>query len=433
MKKACAKWWLMAVAGMVVLWPGRGFATPDLEGAWALADQPGQACLFITNNRAWTLTDGAWLPSRLVQREDDGFRFERCDSDSSVIDVLYQTGREWKLKAFAAAGAPATSNDVVWAEEMVDSRGPIRYRLGRKMVRTATPDWDAVRDEKRFFGTWRMVGEDAASGRRGPGGTDGNPLLLKIRPDRKLIVYTPNAPVSRSHPEPFEMGVWLPLEGGWGGIRQRDFAKEGDPLRKLAMVIWLDAEGRLRVMSSREEMCFERTDETVPDPVEAWREMAETRAYHGVWGVNYEFNILMVTFDRRGKGMLGGFMMMMPFDWTVDGEGVIHCVADADVALVSGMRDPQFECRYLPETNEMELTLPADGEASSRVSPNRRWPGTLSADGEASPQEQQTKVLPFMSADVQLDAFLARLEAMKQSSEWQYELQQAKQRMENTP
>ena len=101
-----------------------------------------------------------------------------------------------------------------------------------------------------------------------------------------------------------------------------------------------------------------RTGEVFEDPVDKRLKMQKECKYHGVWGVNSEFNIFVLAFDRCGKGILSMFMMQIPFEWTADLSGTIRCRLDQKVLETMDPNDEmprEFKCRYDARQNKMVL------------------------------------------------------------------------------
>ena len=118
------------------------------------------------------------------------------------------------------------------------------------------------------------------------------------------------------------------------------------------------------------------------------------KSIHGVWGVSVEFEIFILAFDKGGKGYASFFMGPIPFSWTMDGEGVIHCTPDAKGMFPRGSRGGEefrIECTYDAVRNEMlaDLVILRDGKEEKR----------------------ERKVLPFMRDDGNVPELLKRFDA----------------------
>lgn len=364
---------------------GIAFAQDSYEGAWAFAEDPNKPVLVITNKTAWLLRGGVWHPGVI-----DGTSFRPVGEAAERIIRVREYKNEITLKD-------------VWR---IGDREDVRS--SRKIVSTPMPNLTV--DVKKYIGFWKPVkGFD----RRGREMTikKKNEFIFKLREDGWMISYFPNVKPSQYVPEPFRVERYLPVEAGLRVDYREKGVKRRDSINSKYQALWIDPDGRLHMFGSGDSALLERTDATFDDPIDRREKMAKEGEYHGTWGVNSEFNIAILAFDRRGQGFFSAFMAVMPFEWKVGKDGVIVCRPEEDVAIVSGFDGESFTCSYDPDKNTMTiLTFPVRGEKPK-----------AGADAR--------KVLPFMSAEVDVAAAYKRLEEARKSPQWKFEVQRAKERI----
>ena len=389
---------LVAVASCVAL----GYGEKTVSGAWALETNPGKTCLVVTNKTAWVLRSGGWIPSANISETDHGVHFKPIGETGSERHIFWVPSKDWEREVLASEGTVVRKGDVVWAREG-QRNNRIVFRDGHRMVKAKMPDWQNIRDEKKYFGFWKPVRNAKTHGSGGaPAQIDGK-CLVKIRDDRIIVLYMKGRKPTKDVPEPYKIEAWAPIEGGLRFDYREHYATYDDPLNCMVRGLWIDPTGSLICYSYDETTTLVRTDETFDDPIDARRQMADSKAFHGVWGVNSEFNIMIVGFDRSGKGYMSGFMSLVPFEWSVKGDGAIRCVLDPDMMLVSGAKHiAEFCCRYDSVKNEMVAEFP----------PNKD-------EGEIAPTRKE---LPFISWEIRTNEIFSRIDAFKKSPQWRREL-----------
>ena len=408
--KTAAKTYLSTVAIMLSS-IAFGYGEKVVAGAWAFATNPNQTCLVVTNKTAWVLRDGCWKPSLPVSESDRGVYFHLIDETSSCRNIFWIPAKDWERRVLAHEGAPVKEGDVVWAVESQENN-KIVFRQGHRMVRSKMPDWVKVRDEKRYFGVWKPICRQTTRGAKRKNVPKDN-ILLKIREDWLSILYNCDHKPTKDVPEPYKVMPLLPTEGGLRVDYRDRYARYDDPLNCMVSGLWLDPNGKLVGYWFDEIVTFIRTDESFSDPIDARRKMAATKLFHGVWGVNVEFNIMILGFDRGGRGYMSGFMSLVPFEWRVKEDGAIRCVLDAEMLLAGGARHPAaFDCRYDPVKNEMNVVFPPNED-----------------EGEIEPTR---KVLPFMTWEIRSDEIFTRIDAFKKSPQWRRELERRRNRPPET-
>ena len=399
---------LVAVASCVAL----GYGEKTVSGAWALEANPGKTCLVVTNKTAWVLRNGGWIPSSSISEKDRGVYFNPIGESSSERHVLWHPSKDWERKVLASEGIVVRKGDVVWAREG-QRNNRIVYLDGHRMVRAKMPDWSKIRNEKKYLGFWKPVRSAKTRESGGaPTQIDGK-CLVKIRDDRIIVLYMKGRKPTKDVPEPYKIEAWAPIEGGLRFDYREHYATYDDPLNCMVRGLWIDPEGSLVCYSDDETTTLVRTDEMFDDPINTRRKMVTTKSFHGVWGVNVEFNIMILGFDRSGKGYMSGFMSLVPFEWSVRGNGTIRCVPDPDMVLVFGARHiAEFCCRYDPVKNEMVAEFPPNED-----------------EGEIDPTR---KVLPFMTWKIRTAEIFSRIDAFKKSPQWRRELERARNRPPET-
>ena len=372
---------LIMLCAMLVA--GIAFARDSYEGAWAFAEDPDKPVLVITNETAWLLREGVWHPGKI------GASFFRPVGEA--------TERTMKIEEYKNE---ITLKDV----ESVGNRDC--DRPSKKIVSTPMPRLSV--DMKRYIGFWKPVkvfdcwGKEEVVEKK-------NEFMLKLREDGYMITYFPNKEPTLSMPEPFRVEHYLPVEAGL----RVDYRKKehSDSINCKYQALWIDPAGRLHMFDSHENAIFERTDATFDDPVDRRAKMVKEGTYHGAWGVNSEFNIAVLLFDRSGKGYFTVFMGLLPFKWKVREDGIIVCRPEEDVAIVNGFGGETFTCSYDSDKNTMTiLTFPIRGE-TPKAGANLR------------------KELPFMSAEVNVDEVYKGLEETRKNPQWRFNVQQAKERI----
>ena len=376
-----------------------GYGEASVRGAWAFATNPDKTCFVVTNGTVWVLKDGAWTPSVAISPSDRGLSFRLVDeSDYSNRQVLWvRTKRDRKHGYWTLDEGDILEGEVIWAREK-NSPKKITYLDKRKVVKAKMPDWRAIRNEKLYYGTWKPIGKDRGSG----GGSmqkHDDEYLVKIRDDRTIVTYRKGHKPEKYSPEPYTVETWTPVDGG---------------LQVGCKRLWLAPSGTLVSCSSTGTTTLVRTGETFDDPIEARTRMAARKAFHGVWGVNVEFNIKILRLDRNGRGVLNGFMSMVPFKWGVRKDGAIRCVLDADMMPAQMQGNPsEFVCRYDIRTNEMEMETPPNED-----------------EGEIEPTRNR---LPFMSWEPHTDECFARIDELKKSPQFRMEMEWLRNRPPETP
>ena len=411
MKKAMAM--MMASVALCAL-PGYGEHT--MVGAWALATSPDKACFVVTNRMVWALQNGCWRPSpyageSMMGHNSVSFRLIGDATAPSVRNVLFYFPEDWRaelLEDCIKAGASVKKGDVIWAlQEGEDAN--MRLIRASKIVRAKMPDWSKVLDEKRYHGCWKLVGRKSREGRDGEV-PEGEKYLLKIREDRTAVQYFCNMKPTESKPEPYLIRPLLPVEGGLRFDYREEYKEHDDPLNCRVDGLWLDADGRLVNYYYDGLEILVRTTEKFDDPIDKRLKMMSDKAFHGVWGVSVEFNIMVFVFDRSGRGYMSGFMSLVPFTWKAKENGVIHGVFDKELMMIADPEFPvEFDCRYDPKKNAMHVDLPTsrDNNVEGRV-----------------------KRLPFMSWDARVDEVFARVEECKKSPQWRMEFERRKKEIE---
>ena len=396
-----------AAASSIVL----GYGEQEVVGAWALASRPDRTCLVVTNKTAWILQDGCWRPSLPVSEDNHGIHFNLVGDMSSSRNIFWTPTKDWERRVLAESGTSVREGDLVWAIEG-QRNNKIVFCNASRMVRSEMPDWAKIRDEKRYVGFWKPVRRQATFGRNGNPDTVGN-VLLKIREDMFSILCDCDHKPTKDSPEPYKILPLLPTEGGLRVDYRDRYAGDDDPLNCMVRGLWLDPSGQLVCYWSDEIVTFVRTNDSFDDPIDARRKMAATKAFHGVWGVNVEFKIMILGFDRSGRGYMSGFMSLVPFRWSVMTNGVIHCVLDAEMVWTGRSASPvSLDCRYDPVKNEMEVEIPPNED-----------------EGEIA---STRKTLPFMTWKIRSDEIFARIDAAKKSPQWRRELERRRNRPPET-
>ena len=402
----------------LVVMPGGvlGYGFKSVNGAWALASDPATPYVVLTNKTVWVHEADVWRPSVWTSPEETGVRFAGIGAGLNVEEVVFAP-EGWKLKALVKAGTAIQEGDVVWERRSTAENRIVSLGV-RKLVRAPMPDWTRICQAERYVGCWKPVRID----RRGGGDcskteaeVEGR-MLLKVRPDRLAIFLDKTWRAAHSaSKKPYRIERWLPLEGGLRFDYREQYATYDDPLNCRVCGMWLAPEDRLICYQSSDEiMTLVRTDEAMDDPVDACSRMMAEKSFQGVWGVNSEFNIRVLSFSRGGKGLMTGFMFGLPFDWTVGSDGLIHCFGDEELALMGGAKQAMtFTCRYDPVKDSMTLIMPPNED-----------------EGEDEPTET---ILPFLSAEVQIDEMMKRIETAKQSPEWKMRLERLRNRPPETP
>lgn len=374
---------LIMLCAMLVA--GIAFARDSYEGAWAFAEDPDKPVLVITNETAWLLREGVWHPGKI--------------GASSFRPVGEATERTMKIEEYKNE---ITLKDV----ESVGNRDC--DRPSKKIVSTPMPHLSV--DVKKYIGFWKSV-KVFDRHRREKESEEKEEFMLRLREDGYMIMYFPNKEPSTYVPEPFRVERYLPVEAGLRVEYRKKGEKPRDPINYRYEALWIDPDGRLHLFSPNDIAIFERTDATFDDPVDRRAKMAKEGTYHGTWGVNSEFNIAILSFDRSGKGFFSVFMGLLPFEWKVMEDGTIVCRPEEDAAIITGFGGESFTCSYDPDKNTMTiLTFPIRGE-TPKAGANLR------------------KELPFMSAEVNVDEAYKRLEEARKNPQWRFNVQQAKERI----
>ena len=382
--------------------------TDPAVGAWAPASDPAKACLVVTNGAAWVMKDRVWWPGKY--REGYGYAGSFTPLGDEGVRCYNKVGRigkreGWIREKLAALGETVGEDEVAWwIEEERNGRRTIPE--GRRLVRVAMPDFDSVRSTGMFVGYWKPVKAYATDGAdRGNESPSLLKMVLKIREDHAALLYYPEATVTRDRPEPFRVEALVPLEAG---LRCKDTQRD-DPdwtRRGFYRGFCLDGDGRLHFYDYSSHIIFERTAKCFDDPVEARIRMHSDGAYHGSWGVNCEFNVMILSFDRGGHGSMTFFAGALLFDWKVE-NGKIACTFDPDSTVMAGCGWKGMTCVYSPESNTMTIA---------------------GIEGEEARFPQLGKPLKLLSQESQVEELFKRFEEAKKNPRWQNQLKRMKDR-----
>lgn len=394
---------------------GRGVdRESDLTGAWALAESPDVPCLMVTNRVVWSVRDGAWRPSHTVDypRGEVSFKTVGIDYRGDERDKLTVLS-DWQARDFMKQGVAAAPGDVGWMKSFT-AGNHISCSNCHRVVRCAPPDWSKIVDPAKYVGVWRPARKIDRHGEVEAVSAEEAPYLMKIRSDGRMIVFDRNTDLSKG--DPYSVMALLPAEGCFR-FRRGPTPSDGETEPSCEWLahgpvhgLWIDPHGDFIGFDDDEIVTFARSDAPFVDVVDARAKMADEGAYEGVWGVSVEFTIDVVTFVRNGKGLLSGFMTLVPFTWKSVGKDKIHCTLDRDLAELGGLPFREFDCRYDREANTMVKILPES------VCEEMRYP----AEG---------RCLPYMSGQVpDLGQIFERLEKVKTDPQFKFELERVRAR-----
>lgn len=377
-------------------------------GAWALASEPTKAAIVLTNRTVWVSKNGTWWPSKYNRGYGSPGNFRLIGEEHSPR--YSKIGRldkrdVWIWKRLAELGVNPQDDDIVWwVEEHTDYKTLIHE--GNRLVRVSMPDFAAVRSIKDFAGYWKPIKVYGSEGMdRGREIAAPQGVTLKVREDGLVITHFANATISRDHPEPFRIDKFIQLEAG---LRYMDMERNDPRWIELGhyRLIFLDEEDCLHFYDWNGHLVCERIEKSFEDPVEERIKMHADGAYHGAWGVNYEFNIMILSFDRGGHGTMMFFAGGLLFDWKVE-DGKIVCTFDPDVAALAGCEWKRMTCHYSPDANTMTID---------------------SIDGVDVRFPDIGKAFKLLSKEVQVEEYFKQFEQEKSHPRWEEYLKMAKER-----
>lgn len=391
---------LAAVAAMLIS-SAFGYGWQDAVGAWAFESSPDKPCIVVTNNTVWLLEDGVWKPGTTGSPREYGTCFSLSVDKEKRDYAIWKPYDKWEFAALKKSGCSVTNGDWLFSDS---KKGTAKYEGSRKVVKAMMPDWNAIRNDKAYFGFWKPV----RYGKRSKvmtGPEVGNRMLLKIREDNNAVLYFKEFKPTTDMKEPYAVLTLVPAEGQFRVFRQGRRSEAPDLDRGMYEALWLQPDGCLRKygQSRNEVIVFEKTDEAFDDPLDRRMAAAAKKSIHGVWGVSVEFEIFILAFDKGGKGYASFFMGPIPFSWTMDGEGVIHCTPDTKGMFPKGSRSGEefrIECTYDAVRNEMlaDLIIIRDGKE----------------------ERSERKVLPFMREDGNVPELMKRFEAARRQTPRQH-------------
>lgn len=365
----------------------------NLGTTFADAAEPTKPILTIQNYIPWMLKDGQWT---LCVDSYGGF-IPANEADTDRTLSVRQVA-PWLAKKIKALGKSVEVNDTVL------HHGRIRPGEPEFLDATKLQKLDDIKLPEAsisdYVGMWEPIWGTDHNGKfqKSLMPERANRFLLKIRPDMKCVLHDKNFkpdPYSSKAKDGNMVCSFAPFGAGFKDIGRRD------------RFYWYDKKDELLyIYDSRDLAAFKRTDETFDDPLDRNKAMADAKAYHGTWGVNYEFNIMVISFDRSGKGSMMFFMGGVLFDWKVEGEDII-CSFDNETMLLAGGEWKTMICRYDPGENKMAV---------------------ISLDGDTTPNSLVGKSFDLLTWEVQVDELVKRFEQMKQNPGWKFELERAKNR-----
>ena len=374
-----------------------GYGWEDAVGAWSFGSSPDKPCIAVTNNTVWLLNDGDWIPGSPDSSQQCGTCFTLCDGVGKRSHALWKPTKRWEFDGLDKNGVAVSRDD--WLFSASENGNP-KCDGARKVARAKMPDWNAIRNDKAYLGFWKPVSYTKGS-RTMTGAEVGDRMLLKIRDDGNAILYFKKFKPRRDTKEPYAVLTLVPAEGQFRVFKQRRRDEKPDLDRGVYEALWLQPDGRLRKYGERDDetILFERTDEAFDDPLDRRKDAVARNAIHGVWGVNVEFDIFILAFDKCGKGYASFFMGPIPFSWAMDGKGIIHCTPDAKGMFPKGSRQGEefrIECTYDAVRNEMlaELIIVRDGRE----------------------ERSERKALPFMREDGNVPELIQRFESARRQT-----------------
>lgn len=390
---------LFLLAAFMILSTNADILSSTCGTSYASASENEKPIVVITDNVTWLFKDGRWMPCI----NSHGGRFAPVDEANTVIRSLIEHTNEHRY--LEDESKPLTNEIILYRENICDF-SPKRTLSKTEIVKINDVDLSKELTDSDYMGFWKPVwGMACYSDFYSK--IDSTELckryLLKIRPDHKRIIfdkYYKVDPWSSGLKEEYEVADLTPFGAGYHNSSSYN------------SITWYDKNTHLLYeIDSTSITAYERTDETFEDPLDRCKAMYEKKEYHGAWGINKEFNILILSFDRSGKGTMTFFMGGVLFDWKVVGDDII-CTFDNDTMTLSGGDAKTLTCRYDPKANKMKI---------------------VSVDGEAPPDSIVSKSYELLSWDVKVEEFVEQVEEMKARPEWRIELERAKIRRKRNP
>lgn len=345
-----------------------GYGEENVSGCWAFETAPDTPCVSVTNGVVWIFGNNIWTPTLRSSTLERGICFDFGRGGKRQGFAIWQPCRMWEFESLKKRGIEASTGDVFFSSS---ENGHPKFGHVRRLVRAKPPDWGAIRNAAAYAGFWKSSGRrkfdisfvpksrsdnppTAKLGRGSPGrqSDSGAGILLKIREDGKAIFATGRTD------DPYAVFPMLPSEGGYCLECRREGDGSVDLFRSSG--IWIRPDGKLLLYANGEITVFERTDEWFDDPVDARKSAVANRAIHGVWGLNDDFDILILAFDRCGKGHMASLLGTIPFVWEMNASGRIICKTDVKVTFPDGSREGdefRIECEYDIVRNEMLAEL----------------------------------------------------------------------------
>lgn len=316
-----------------------GYGEEDVLGAWAYENDASQPRVVVDHQQGWLNLDGKWRPAQFAGTMQHGTGLSLDGEDLGVRWLLWYP-EKLLCERFCAEGFAVDTNTVVLAKE---KRIGVSHRWKtvekRRMVKVDKPDWKRVRGDANYIGYWRLD----------------NGSIFRIREDG-LVVYKLDKPRISNGNEIFDVKSWR-YDCAGIKILETKYLDEKDWRAIPRYGMWVDnSADHAVVFDSYKGHRATRTDEVFEDPVDKRLNMQKEGKYHGVWGVNSEFDIFVLAFDRCGKGILFMFMAQIPFEWTADSSGTIRCRFDQNVLEKMDQKGeiPRIlECRYDARQNKM--------------------------------------------------------------------------------
>lgn len=367
--------------------------------SYASASEPEKPIIVITDNTTWLFKDGRWMPCT----NSHGGRFAPVDEANTVIRFLIEHTN--KHRYLEDESKPLTNEIILFCENICDF-SPKRTLSRTNIVKIYDVDLSKELTDSDYIGDWKPVWGMASYGEF-YSKIDSTELckryLLKIRPDHKRIIfdkYYKVDPWNSGLKDEYEVADLTPFGAGFHNSST------------YGAITWYDKHTHLLYeIDSTSITAYERTNETFEDPLERCKAMYEKKEYHGAWGINKEFNILILSFDRSGQGSMTFFMGGVLFDWKVEGEDII-CTFDSDTLTLAGGEWKTMTCRYDPSENKMAV---------------------VSLDGDTTPNSFVGESYELLSWEVQVKEFVEQIEEMKKRPEWRIELERAKRRQKRNP
>lgn len=366
---------------------------------FADAAEPTKPILACLNHTPWLLKDGEWT---LCAECDGGFI--PVNEAASDLTLSVRQVAPWLAKKIHALGQDVEVNDIIIHHGRIRQGEPELIGATRlQKTKEITLPAATLSD---YVGMWEPIWGTDKEGRfhKSLDPERANRFLLKIRPDMKCVLHDKSFT-----PDPYES---KPKDGNKITSITPFHAGFKDTTRNSSRIYWYDKKEQILYVSDFCDLtAFKRTNETFIDPVDRNKAMADSAAYHGAWGVNYEFNIMILSFDRKGKGSLMFFMGGVLFDWKVEGEDII-CSFDEDTMTLAGADWKTMTCHYDHGENQMKI---------------------VSIDGDTTPNSLVGKSYNLLSWEVQVDELVKRYDQMKQHPSWKFELERAKRRQKRNP